>query len=258
MGIYDTTTDVLIPFSGGLDSLALVKKALMENLTFHTVGISISINMIQTTHELWVRSRIRSKVNDEMPDKKELWVNHTELTVPETLMLEDVYPRLKQALLWPFLIQWKVNMLAFRQVWLGYHKGDTVLPKVVVEAWNSMLELGYPMDDFKRDIDYPEVSCPLKRLTREDILDLVGDWPYFSNFTEEDGGVFQDGGGVSGVYEDRKGLMRYVGLPSFPLDIPLESSRVFKTEDEIQEDMDCVLKEHIVNIPKEDESVGTG
>ncbi len=151
----------LIVWSGGLDSTAIIMKALAEAVKFHTVYFELGNNIAKTKKELLVRAEIK-KLIEERYDI-DWWTDYT-IRIPE--FTYHNYISNGQPIAWLFGLTMFTNTY-YENIMLGYVKGDDFwhVRHDFIKAYENLQKV-----DGKEKV--PPLAFPLEWCTKKDVVDL--------------------------------------------------------------------------------------
>jgi len=147
------TKRILIPWSGGLDSTALVISAYSHNIPFDTCFFKINNNVQLQIEELKARKKILKylkKQHSMQPHISDVISNINAINVPSDAQL------LLPALLIATLLM-TVNLKLYSEIQFGYIKGDDFWH--VKEHFEKMFYSGFKMT---RSAEIPKITYPFE------------------------------------------------------------------------------------------------
>lgn len=150
---------VLIPWSGGLDSTALVFKALKEGHAITTVSFKLVNNNAQSIAEEEAREKIKAIIGIEYPNAEIKYLKGAEVDIN----CNTFKYHLSQPMIWIFASMFAVD--DHDEIWMGYVLGDDAL------GWMEDMRNLYRAYSPFMEIKLPEIKFPLIKEKKSMIIE---------------------------------------------------------------------------------------
>lgn len=159
---------VLIVWSGGMDSTALLLKAIKEKIPFETVYFNITCNSGKAENEIKAREKLSALINDQYH------VNWSDKIV-------NIRPERSSALTYPQPFLWitslvsSVHLSEYKEIWLGYVSGDgiTALKTEFINAYTNLAKIGQCNSMFEQGV--PEIKIPFIMHEKRELMSYFTD-----------------------------------------------------------------------------------